>query len=181
MLGAGNDTLNIQSTLQPGGDFNPITGLRGELAHHGGITAVQGGGNALLRVDGTFELTAASGACRNGRAARPPGRPLVAALRLRRRPAGHARERRLVHDHRLRDGPYGLGDTMYLGGGPAPAPPAFTGSLDVHGQRHRSEPATRSGDRRSPGPASPSIRRSRSPAQARTTASTTSPRSSGRR
>ena len=52
MLGAGNDHLDIQSTLQPGGDFNPITGLRGELAHHGGITAVHGGGNALLKVDG---------------------------------------------------------------------------------------------------------------------------------
>src|SRR5213079_480351 len=55
-------TLTIQSTLQPGGDFNPITGLRGELAHHGGITAVHGGGNALVRVDGTFELTATTGA-----------------------------------------------------------------------------------------------------------------------
>src|SRR6185503_1656223 len=56
MLGQGNDHLSIASTLQPGGDFNPITGLRGELAHHGGITAVHGGGNALLKVDGTFEL-----------------------------------------------------------------------------------------------------------------------------
>ena len=52
LLGAGNDHLAIQSTLQPGGDFNPITGQRGELAHHGGITAVHGGGNALLKVDG---------------------------------------------------------------------------------------------------------------------------------
>src|SRR5262249_23356895 len=51
MLGAGNDHLAIQSTLQPGGDFNPVTGQRGELAHHGGITAVHGGGNALLKVD----------------------------------------------------------------------------------------------------------------------------------
>ena len=60
MLGAGNDHLAIQSTLQPGGDFNPITGQRGELAHHGGVTAVHGGGNALLKVDGTFTLTAAA-------------------------------------------------------------------------------------------------------------------------
>jgi len=54
MLGQGNDHLTIASTLQPGGDFNPITGLRGELAHHGGITAVHGGGNQPLKVDGTF-------------------------------------------------------------------------------------------------------------------------------
>ena len=52
MLGQGNDQLSIASTLQPGGDFNPITGLRGELAHHGGITAVHGGGNQPLKVDG---------------------------------------------------------------------------------------------------------------------------------
>ena len=59
MLGAGNDTLTIDSTLQPGGDFNPLTGAREQLAHHGGVTAVHGGGNALLFVDGTF--TAAAG------------------------------------------------------------------------------------------------------------------------
>ncbi|HEV8460189.1 MAG TPA: Calx-beta domain-containing protein [Gaiellaceae bacterium] len=60
MLGQGNDKLTIASTLQPGGDFNPITGLRGELAHHGGITAVHGGGNQPLRVDGTFTIAAAT-------------------------------------------------------------------------------------------------------------------------
>ena len=59
MLGAGNDHLSIDSTLQPGGDFNPITGAREQLAHHGGITAVHGGGNALLKVDGTFTAAAA--------------------------------------------------------------------------------------------------------------------------
>ncbi|MFZ1880264.1 MAG: Calx-beta domain-containing protein [Gaiellaceae bacterium] len=64
MLGAGNDHLSIQSTLQPGPDFNPITGSRDgeQLAHHGGITAVHGGGNALLEVDGTFEVTGLGGA-----------------------------------------------------------------------------------------------------------------------
>ena len=72
LLGAGNDRLTIDSTLQPGGDFNPITGLRGELAHHGGVTAVHGGGNALLMVDGTFTATAA------------PADPLGSVVRLTR-------------------------------------------------------------------------------------------------
>ena len=44
MLGQGNDTLNIESTLQT-------------TARHGGITMVHGGGNALLKVTGTFDLT----------------------------------------------------------------------------------------------------------------------------
>ena len=92
LLGAGNDHLTIQSTLQPGGDFNPITGQRGELAHHGGITAVHGGGNAVLKVDGTFDLDAPTGATDGATVAQitRERRPLVDAVRLRRRPAGHA-------------------------------------------------------------------------------------------
>ena len=59
LLGAGNDHFSIQSTLVQGGDFNPITGQRDtHLANHGGITAVHGGGNALLDVTGTFAVAA---------------------------------------------------------------------------------------------------------------------------
>src|SRR6185503_10020673 len=66
LLGAGNDHLTIASTLQPGGDFNPIDGTRGQLAHHGGITAVHGGGNALLQVNGTFDFAAGQITRRDG-------------------------------------------------------------------------------------------------------------------
>jgi Ca2+-binding RTX toxin-like protein len=66
MLGSGNDHLDIDSTLQPGGDFNPITGQRGELAHHGGVTAIHGGGNAPLMVNGSFDLAPGTIARRDG-------------------------------------------------------------------------------------------------------------------
>ena len=107
LLGEGNDHLTIQSTLQPGGDFNPITGLRGELAHHGGITAVHGGGNAAPegRRDVRPRRADRRHRQRDGRADHAERRPLVGPVRLRRRPAGDAPERRLVHDHRLRDRP----------------------------------------------------------------------------
>ena len=107
LLGAGNDHLAIQSTLQPGGDFNPITGQRGELAHHGGITAVHGGGNAVLKVDGTFDLDAPTGATDSATVAQITRNDGLswASVRLRRRPAGHAAGRQVVHDHRLRDRP----------------------------------------------------------------------------
>jgi hypothetical protein len=129
MLGAGNDTLTIQSTLQPGGDFNPITALRGELAHHGGVTAVHGGGNALLRVDGTFELTPASG---------PPAGTVAKLVRqdgLSWQRYGFQVGQQVTLANGVSytvtgfsDGPYGFGDTMFLGGAPAPAPPTFTGT-----------------------------------------------------
>jgi Ca2+-binding RTX toxin-like protein len=51
LLGQGNDRLTIASTLVPGPD--PQTGVPSD---HGGITAVHGGGNALLQVTGTFDL-----------------------------------------------------------------------------------------------------------------------------
>ncbi|HEX4527110.1 MAG TPA: PKD domain-containing protein [Gaiellaceae bacterium] len=132
MLGAGNDTLNIQSTLQPGGDFNPITGLRGEIAHHGGITAVHGGGNALLRVDGTFELTALSLDPTTGTMAK-----LVRQDGLSWQRYGFLVGQQLTLSNGASytitgfgTGPYGSGDTMYLGGGPTPTPPSVTGTVN---------------------------------------------------
>ncbi|MDX6679730.1 MAG: large repetitive protein, partial [Solirubrobacteraceae bacterium] len=124
MLGAGNDRLDIQSTLQPGGDFNPITGARGELAHHGGITAVHGGGNALLKVDGIFDLAAPAGA--------PAGTGTVAQI-TRNDGLGWARvgfavgqqvtlangRSYTVTGFTTTTGKYGPGDTMFLGGGTA--------------------------------------------------------------
>ncbi|HET7128184.1 MAG TPA: hypothetical protein VFJ93_03815, partial [Gaiellaceae bacterium] len=129
LLGAGNDTLTIQSTLQQGGDFNPITGLRGELAHHGGITAVSGGGNALLRVDGTFELTSASGpAGTTAQLVRQDG------LSWQRYGFQVGQEITLANGASYTitgfgNNAYGLGATMFLGGGQLPAPPTFSGSL----------------------------------------------------
>jgi hypothetical protein len=77
MLGAGNDHLAIQSTLQPGGDVNPITGLRGELAHHGHHgrprrrqRAAQGRRHLRLAPHRRPK--------RHGRPAHPRGRPHVA-------------------------------------------------------------------------------------------------------
>jgi hypothetical protein len=53
MLGQGNDKLDILGTLVPGPDHNPIGGAETTVSNHGGVTAVHGGGNALLQVNGT--------------------------------------------------------------------------------------------------------------------------------
>ncbi|MEO6651293.1 MAG: hypothetical protein ABIP17_01380, partial [Ilumatobacteraceae bacterium] len=50
LLGEGNDTLTIESTLVPGPDGT------GQVAVHGGITVVHGGGNSLLEVRGDFTV-----------------------------------------------------------------------------------------------------------------------------
>src|SRR5262249_9879595 len=57
MLGEGNDSLDIKGTLVPGPDHDPLTGAETTVSTHGGITAVHGGGNALLKVDGKFTFT----------------------------------------------------------------------------------------------------------------------------
>ncbi|HEX5279640.1 MAG TPA: hypothetical protein VFW28_06150 [Micropepsaceae bacterium] len=61
LLGQGNDNLDIQGTLVPGPDHNPLTGAETTVSTHGGITAVHGGGNALLQASGLFSFTAAVG------------------------------------------------------------------------------------------------------------------------
>ncbi|HEY6031932.1 MAG TPA: hypothetical protein VIU44_15285, partial [Gaiellaceae bacterium] len=110
MLGAGNDTLTIGSTLQPGGDFNPITGVRGELAHHGGITAVHGGGNALLDVDGSFDISAGQVVRTDGLSWQRYGFVAGQEITL---PNGNS-----YTVTGFGTGTYGDGDTMYLAGGP---------------------------------------------------------------
>ena len=58
LLGQGNDHLDITSTLVAGPDHN-ADGTLGDIAVHGGITTVHGGGNSLVAVTGTFtRLTA---------------------------------------------------------------------------------------------------------------------------
>src|SRR5262249_51139840 len=57
MLGQGNDSLDIEGTLVPGPDHDPLTGAETTVSTHGGITAVHGGGNALLEVDGKFTFS----------------------------------------------------------------------------------------------------------------------------
>jgi hypothetical protein len=47
LLGSGNDDLTIHSTLTPGPDTNP-DGSVGQVANHGGLTVVHGGGNRPL-------------------------------------------------------------------------------------------------------------------------------------
>ncbi len=58
LLGQGNDTLRIQSTLTPGadtaGDDRAPTGIP---ALYGGLTLVQGGGNSLIQVSGSFAVS----------------------------------------------------------------------------------------------------------------------------
>ena len=54
LLGQGNDTLNIVSTMVPGPDHNP-DGTPNRAAAHGGVTTVHGGGDALLQLTGTFD------------------------------------------------------------------------------------------------------------------------------
>ena len=133
LLGAGNDHLDIASTLQPGGDFNPITGQRGELAHHGGITAVHGGGNALLKVDGTFDLGPA-----------PFGSPSGTVGRITRTDGlmwtryGFAVGQQITLPDGtsytitgFATGAYGSGDTLLLGGGAAIAAKTVGGEVAV--------------------------------------------------
>ncbi len=61
MLGQGNDTLNIESTLVQGADQARDDKLpNGIPALAGALTLVQGGGNSLLAVTGQFDLTAGS-------------------------------------------------------------------------------------------------------------------------
>ena len=62
MLGEGNDALDIHGTLVPGPDHDPLTGLETQAANHGGITAVHGGGNAMVQVNGQFKFNSTSGA-----------------------------------------------------------------------------------------------------------------------
>ena len=57
MLGQGNDTLDINGTLVPGPDHDPLTGLETTVSAHGGITAVHGGGNAMLQANGRLTYT----------------------------------------------------------------------------------------------------------------------------
>ena len=59
MLGQGNDTLNVTGTLNPGPDQAADDKLPvGIPSLYGALTMVQGGGNALLAVTGTYTLTA---------------------------------------------------------------------------------------------------------------------------
>ncbi len=59
MLGQGNDTLTIHSTLKPGPDQAADDKLAvGIPSLYGALTLVQGGGNALLQVTGTFDVAA---------------------------------------------------------------------------------------------------------------------------
>ncbi|MDA8440737.1 MAG: hypothetical protein M0Z51_18020, partial [Propionibacterium sp.] len=59
MLGQGNDTLTIHSTLKPGPDQAVDDKLAvGIPSLYGALTLVQGGGNALLQVTGTFDVAA---------------------------------------------------------------------------------------------------------------------------
>src|SRR5262249_31506575 len=51
MLGPGNDRPDIQGTLVPGPDHDPLTGAETTVSTHGGITAVHGGGNQPLKVE----------------------------------------------------------------------------------------------------------------------------------
>ena len=60
MLGQGNDTLNVTSTLKQGPDSAVDDRLPvGIPALHGALTIVQGGGNSLLAVTGVFDVTSA--------------------------------------------------------------------------------------------------------------------------
>ena len=61
MLGQGNDQLAILGSLVPGPDHDPLTGAQTTVSTHGGVTAVHGGGNALLQVNANFTLTTVSG------------------------------------------------------------------------------------------------------------------------
>jgi hypothetical protein len=56
MLGEGNDTFTVSSTLKPGADVS--TGIP---ALHGGITAIHGGGNSLLQVSDAFGVARVDG------------------------------------------------------------------------------------------------------------------------
>ncbi|WP_417374531.1 beta strand repeat-containing protein, partial [Glutamicibacter protophormiae] len=61
MLGQGNDTLTIHSTMIPGPDQAADDKLPvGIPSLYGGLTMVQGGGNSLLQVTGTFDFAAGS-------------------------------------------------------------------------------------------------------------------------
>src|SRR5207249_1861388 len=56
LLGQGNDTFTIKSTLVPGAELANNGTMR--VASHGGLTTVHGGGNSPLQVAGTFDITA---------------------------------------------------------------------------------------------------------------------------
>jgi Ca2+-binding RTX toxin-like protein len=59
MLGQGNDDLTVESTMIPGPDQATDDKLpTGIPSLHGGITVVQGGGDKLLELTGTYVLTA---------------------------------------------------------------------------------------------------------------------------
>ena len=60
LLGQGNDHLTIVSTMVPGPDHNP-DGTPNRAAAHGGVTAVHGGGDALLQITGTFDASNPTG------------------------------------------------------------------------------------------------------------------------
>ncbi|HTM84726.1 MAG TPA: hypothetical protein VL179_07450, partial [Mycobacterium sp.] len=61
MLGQGNDRLIVHSTMIPGPDQAIDDKLpTGIPSLHGGLTVLQGGGNALLQVTGSFSHTADS-------------------------------------------------------------------------------------------------------------------------
>ncbi|MCA1841353.1 MAG: hypothetical protein LC723_13695, partial [Actinobacteria bacterium] len=124
MMGAGNDHLNIQSTLQPGGDFNPITGMRGELAHHGGITAVHAGGNALQKVKGNFETAAGQITRKDGLAWTKYGFAIGQQVTL---PNGSS----YTVTGFAPAGIYGTGDTMLIAGGPALSAGTLSGVVAV--------------------------------------------------
>src|SRR5262249_11969562 len=104
-----------------------ITGLRGELAHHGGITAVHGGGNALLKVDGNFELTALTPDPVTGTMAQIVRQDGLSWQRygFQIGQQGTLPERHSYTVTALETGLDGFGDRRLLGGGVTPAPPKF--------------------------------------------------------
>ena len=71
LLGEGNDTLTIRSTLVPGADTAEDDKLAAGIpALHGGLTTVHGGGNQLLAVTGSFTVASVGGV---GRVTRTDG------------------------------------------------------------------------------------------------------------
>ncbi len=131
MLGEGNDHLEINGTLVPGPDHDPLTGMETTVSTHGGITAVHGGGNALLQVNGQLNYEDAALARVDGLAWNNYGFKVGQRVVLS-TPSGDA----AFTVTGFGDQPGGTGSVMLLGGGSAPVAnqtslTGFAGSVAV--------------------------------------------------
>jgi Ca2+-binding RTX toxin-like protein len=127
LLGQGNDHLEILSTLIPGPDFSS-GGSPGQVAIHGGLTVVHGGGNSLLQVTGSFDVDSDRIVRRDGLSWQAAGFVIGQAVTV---PGGGTR---VIAG--FADSGYGAGSALLLAGDPLVQGQAVAGTvgvIDVHG------------------------------------------------